>query len=94
MTESVWLDRPPEVGDFVQLISTRRVYTVKRVLPGGKLRLCLRHWPVLEVCPERVRVWNPALSAGMSLPAGAAGLVTEKECERCTDYSMQPGSDI
>ena len=77
----VWLDRPPVRGDFVQLISTKRMYTVTRVLPGGKFRLCLRHWPVLEVCPERVRVWNPALSAGSSLSAEAAGLATEKESE-------------
>ena len=81
MTESVWLDRPPARDDFVQLISTKRMYTVTRILPGGKLRLCLRHWPVLEVCPERVRVWNPALSARLSLPAGAGGMVTEKESE-------------
>ena len=81
MTESVWLDRPPARGDFVQLISAKRMYTVKRILPGGKLRLCLRHWPVLEVCPERVRVWNPALSAQLSLPAGAGGMATETESE-------------
>jgi len=68
----VWLDRPPQKGDFVQLKSTKRMYTVSRILPGGKLRLCLRHWPVLERCPAQVRVWNPALSAGMA---------TEKERE-------------
>ena len=74
MTESVWLDRPPARDDFVQLISAKRMYIVKRILPGGKLRLCLRHWPVLEVWPARVRVWNPARSARLSLPAGAAGM--------------------
>jgi len=77
----VWLDRPPEKGDFVQLISTSRVYIVTRVLSGGKLRLCLRHWPVLERSPDKVRVWNPALSVRLSRPTGAAGMAIEKESE-------------
>jgi len=79
MTESVWLDRPPEEGDAVQLINSKsgRMYAVISVLLDGRLIIRKKGWPGLFVKPERVRVLN---RTPPTPPAGAVGMM-EKEGE-------------
>jgi hypothetical protein len=67
----VYLDRPPEKDDAVQLISNGRPYAVVRVLTDGKVRIWTKGHPMMDVWPERLRVLH---RAPMTSLLGAGGL--------------------